>query len=111
MEFLPDHKAHQRSLRDMMHLLDNPSHESFLFFYDKTKGTGPVERNKIFIEDFFTRSLGKILIEVKATDREQKITRNKLGLNWAKLRSDWNWGLFKIYAKLINKTKESKCTC
>ena len=40
-----------------------------------------------------------------------KISIYKLGLNWAKLRSDWNWGLFKIYAKLINKTKESKCTC
>ena len=78
MEFLPDHKAHQRSLRDMMHLLDNPYHESFLFFYDKTKGTGPVERNKIFFEDFFfTRSIGNLLTEAKATDREQKITRKE----------------------------------
>ena len=59
----------------MMHLA-NPDHESFLFFYDETKGTGPVERNKIFMNDIFTRRLFNVLTTVKATDKEQKIARN-----------------------------------
>ena len=45
----------------------------------------------------------KGVVQVKKMFKENigcKRTENRLGLNWVKLRSDWNWDLFQIKIKI-----------
>ena len=46
------------------------------------------------------------IILLLARALEIEIIKDKLGLNWAKLSSSWDWALLQLICIILNKTKK-----